>query len=105
DLAAALRGERARRVMAGYHQDGLRQVNLQEWNGRGIDVVNAHERAIERYASGIRAAAAAVLDGRIDPFPLLTHVVPLAHLARGFGLAQMRPEGFIKAIVTMEETS
>src|SRR5687767_2699649 len=44
DLASALCGEYARLVIAGYHQDGLRQVNMQQWNWRGIDVVNAHER-------------------------------------------------------------
>jgi threonine dehydrogenase-like Zn-dependent dehydrogenase len=103
DLASALTAERARLVIAGYHQDGLRQVNLQEWNWRGIDVINAHERAIERYAAGIRSAADAVLDGRIDPFPLLTHALPLADLERGLALTRTRPDGFIKAIVTMEE--
>jgi threonine dehydrogenase-like Zn-dependent dehydrogenase len=102
DLASALTAERARLVIAGYHQDGLRQVNLQEWNWRGIDVINAHERAIERYAAGIRAAADAVLEGRIDPFPLLTHRLPLADLAHGLELTRTRPDGFIKAIVTME---
>jgi threonine dehydrogenase-like Zn-dependent dehydrogenase len=105
DLASALTAEGSRLVIAGYHQDGLRQVNLQEWNWRGIDVINAHERAVERYAAGIRAAAQAVLDGRIDPFPLLTHSMPLAELARGFELTQTRPQGFIKAVVTMERTS
>jgi threonine dehydrogenase-like Zn-dependent dehydrogenase len=105
DLASALTAEGARLVIAGYHQDGLRQVNLQEWNWRGIDVINAHERATERYAAGIRAAAQAVLDGRIDPFPLLTHALPLGELERGFELTRSRPDGFIKAIVTMEQAS
>jgi len=105
DLASALTAERARLVIAGYHQDGLRQVNMQEWNWRGIDVVNAHERAVERYADGIRAAANAVLEGRIDPFPLLTHALPLTDLARAFELTRARPDGFVKAIVTMEATS
>lgn len=102
DLASALTAEGARLVIAGYHQDGLRQVNLQEWNWRGIDVVNAHERAVERYAAGIRAAADAVLDGCIDPIPLLTHSLPLADVARAFELTRTRPDGFVKAIVTME---
>lgn len=104
DLASALAAERARLVIAGYHQDGLRQVNLQEWNWRGIDVVNAHERAIARYASGIRAAIDAVIDGRIDPFSLLTHELPLADLAQGFELTRTRPDGFIKAVVTVQES-
>src|SRR5690606_15749315 len=36
DLAAELTAVRGRLVIAGYHQDGPRQVNLQQWNWRGI---------------------------------------------------------------------
>jgi threonine dehydrogenase-like Zn-dependent dehydrogenase len=64
--------------------------------------VNAHERAIERYAAGIEAGVAAVLEGRIDPFALLTHVLPLEDLAQGFDLLTSRPDGFVKAVVTMD---
>ncbi len=105
DIASALTAVGSRLVIAGYHQDGLRQVNMQEWNWRGIDVINAHERAIERYAEGMRAGAAAVCEGRIDPLALLTHTLPLDRLARGFELLRTRPDGFVKAIVTMEGVS
>jgi threonine dehydrogenase-like Zn-dependent dehydrogenase len=97
DLAGALVAEYGRLIIAGYHQDGLRTVDMQQWNWRAIDVVNAHERSVERYASGVQRAIAAVLDGRLDPFPLLTHEVPLDALGAGFELAQTRPEGFMKA--------
>jgi threonine dehydrogenase-like Zn-dependent dehydrogenase len=39
DLSAELCAIRGRLVIAGYHQDGLRQVNLQLWNWRGLDVI------------------------------------------------------------------
>ena len=97
DLASAITAEYGRLVIAGYHQDGLRTVNMQQWNWRALDVVNAHERSIERYAAGMERAVAAVLDGRIDPFPLLTHEVTLDTLDSGFQLAQARPHGFMKA--------
>jgi threonine dehydrogenase-like Zn-dependent dehydrogenase len=61
-LAGELTRERGRLVIAGYHQDGLREVNLQLWNWRGIDVINAHERAAERYVDGIRRAVTATVD-------------------------------------------
>jgi threonine dehydrogenase-like Zn-dependent dehydrogenase len=48
DLAGEMTAERGRLVIAGYHQDGMRQVNLQLWNWRGIDVINAHERDPQR---------------------------------------------------------
>jgi threonine dehydrogenase-like Zn-dependent dehydrogenase len=102
DLASALTGERGRLVIAGYHQDGLRQINLQEWNWRGIDVINAHERAMERYVHGIRNAVDAVIEGRLDPFPLLTHRVDIGSLDRGFELTSQRPQGFVKAMMINE---
>jgi threonine dehydrogenase-like Zn-dependent dehydrogenase len=100
DLAARLCRVRGRLVVAGYHQDGRREVDLQLWNWRGLDVVNAHERDPALYVEGIRAAAAAVVSGRLDPGPLLTHVLPLERLGEAMELARMRPEGFVKALVT-----
>lgn len=102
DLASALAAEYGRLVIAGYHQDGLRQVNMQQWNWRALDVVNAHERSMARYASGMQHAVDAVLDGRLDPFPLFTHEVALEALGEGFELTRIRPEGFMKALVRIE---
>jgi threonine dehydrogenase-like Zn-dependent dehydrogenase len=99
DVASALTAEHGRLVIAGYHQDGKREVNMQEWNWRGIDVVNAHERSLARQAHGIAGAVAAVLDGRMDPFPLFTHHVPLSSIGDAFELLQARPPGFTKALV------
>ncbi|HLL81515.1 MAG TPA: zinc-binding dehydrogenase, partial [Longimicrobium sp.] len=64
DLAAEITKERGRLVVAGYHQDGPRQVNMQLWNWRGLDVINAHERDPQVYLDGIRAAVDAVASGR-----------------------------------------
>jgi threonine dehydrogenase-like Zn-dependent dehydrogenase len=103
-LASDLVTEHGRLVIAGYHQDGLRQVNLQQWNWRGIDVVNAHERRLERYVDGMRRSIEAVVDGRLDPFPYLTHALPLESLGRAFELAISRPPGFVKAVLRFAES-
>jgi threonine dehydrogenase-like Zn-dependent dehydrogenase len=100
DLAGELTGERGRLVVAGYHQDGPRQVNMQLWNWRGIDVVNAHERDPKAYIGGIREAVKAVASGRLDPSPLYTHVYPLERLGQALDATRDRPDGFLKAIVT-----
>jgi threonine dehydrogenase-like Zn-dependent dehydrogenase len=99
DLAGALTRERGRLIIAGYHQDGPRQVNMQLWNWRGLDVVNAHERDPAVYVEGIRAAADAVASGRLDPRPLFTHRYPLAEASAAFTALEERPEGFMKALV------
>ena len=56
DLGTALTAEGGRLVIAGYHQDGLRHVDMQTWNWRGIDVINAHERRPEVYVEEIGRA-------------------------------------------------
>jgi threonine dehydrogenase-like Zn-dependent dehydrogenase len=100
DLAGELTSERGRLVIAGFHQDGLRQVNLQLWNWRGIDVVNAHERDPARYMDGIRGAIELMSTGVLDPGPLVTHRFPLDRLGEALELTRERPDGFLKAIVT-----
>ena len=99
DLATAVCAEGGRLVIAGYHQDGPRQVDMQQWNWRGLDVINAHERDPAVVARGLQEAMAAVADRVLDPFPLITHSVPLADLGRAFDLMRERPEGFMKAVV------
>jgi threonine dehydrogenase-like Zn-dependent dehydrogenase len=100
DLAGELTGERGKLVVAGYHQDGPRQVNMQLWNWRGIDVINAHERDPQVYVRGLREAIAAVSAGRLDPTPLYTHAYPLERLGEALDATRDRPDGFLKALVT-----
>ncbi len=100
NLAAELTRERGRLVVAGYHQDGLRSVNMQLWNWRGIDVINAHERDPAVYLRGMRAAVDAVASGALRPAPLYTHTLPLDELDAAFRLMRDRPDGFLKALVT-----
>src|SRR5438477_1368626 len=101
DLAAELTGERGRLVIAGYHQDGPRRVNMQLWNWRGLDVINAHERDPEIYHSGMQAAVQAVESGLLEPRPLYTHRFTLNQIQKAFETATSRPGGFIKALVLM----
>jgi threonine dehydrogenase-like Zn-dependent dehydrogenase len=99
DLAGELTAERGRLVIAGFHQDGPRQVNMFLWNWRGLDVVNAHERDPRAYVAGMRAAVDALASGALDPAPLLTHRYALDELDLAFTAAVERPDGFLKAVV------
>jgi threonine dehydrogenase-like Zn-dependent dehydrogenase len=99
DLAAELTSEGGRLVIAGYHQDGPRQVNMQLWNWRGFDVVNAHERDPEVSVQGMREAVAAIENGLIDPELLITHRYPLDKLGEALDAARDRPGNFVKAVV------
>lgn len=100
DLASELTRTHGRLIIAGYHQDGPRQVNMQLWNWRGLDVINAHERRPEVILEGMRAAVAAVAQGTFDLHALCTHSYPLEHLSTALAATQERPEGFLKACIT-----
>jgi threonine dehydrogenase-like Zn-dependent dehydrogenase len=102
DLAGELTGIGGRLIIAGYHQDGLRQVNMQLWNWRGLEVINAHERDPAVIVEGVRMAADAVTRGTLNPVPLYTHKATLEQLPRVFAAMQQRPEGFLKAWITYE---
>ena len=99
DLAAELTAEGGRLVIAGYHQDGPRQVNMQLWNWRGFDVVNAHERDPAVQRRGVEEAVEAVASGRLDPSPLYTHRYGLDGLAEALDATRDKPQGFLKALV------
>lgn len=99
DLAGELTRQRGRLVIAGYHQDGPRTVNMQMWNWRGLDVVNAHERDPQIYVDGIRAAVDAVATGLLQPERLYTHRFALDELGAALEAMHNRPDGFLKALL------
>jgi NADPH2:quinone reductase len=101
DLATELTRTRGRLVIAGYHQDGLRHLNLQLWNWRGLDVINAHEREPAVCRAGLDAAVQAVAAGRLDPAPLYTHRFRLDELPMAFHLMRERPDGFMKGVLVL----
>jgi threonine dehydrogenase-like Zn-dependent dehydrogenase len=99
DTASRLVATGGRLAIAGYHQDGPRTVDMQSWNWRGIDVVNAHEREPLRYADGIREAVRLAAVGELDVGALVTHRFSLEDVGEAFEAAATRPEGFVKAVV------
>jgi threonine dehydrogenase-like Zn-dependent dehydrogenase len=99
DMAGELVGFGGKLIVAGYHQDGPRQVNMQMWNWKGIDVVNAHERDPAVNLRGLREAVDAVASGRIDTAPLYTHRYPLDRLGEAIVATRDKPQGFVKALV------
>lgn len=102
DLAAELTAFGGRLVIAGFHQDGPRQVNMQLWNWRGIDVINAHERDPAVAVAGMQRAVEEVASGHFDPSPLFTHRYGLDEMSEALGAVAQRPPGFTKGLVIME---
>lgn len=99
DLATEISGVRGRLMIAGYHQDGIRQIDMQKWNWKGLDIINAHERDPQTYLEGMYLAVEAVTDGRLHPRPLYTHTFALGELSQAFEALRERRDGFLKALV------
>jgi threonine dehydrogenase-like Zn-dependent dehydrogenase len=49
----------------------------------------------------MREAVDAVAHGRLDPSPLYTHVFSLDQIDRAMKVTRSRPDGFLKALITM----
>jgi threonine dehydrogenase-like Zn-dependent dehydrogenase len=99
DIASKAVKEHGRIVIAGYHQDGIRTINMQEWNWKGLDIINAHERDPYQYLQGMSDAMYAMLNKTIDTSCLYTHTVELKEINDAFTLLHERPNGFMKALV------
>lgn len=99
NLAIELTKIRGRLVIAGFHQDGMRSLNVQLLNWRGIDMISAHERDPAAYLEGMKRAVSAIEEGRMNPFPLFTHTYTLENLDEGFHDLESRKNGFIKGLL------
>jgi len=102
DLGAELTRVRGRLIVAGYHQEGPRTVNMQLWNWRGLDVINAHERDPAVYRRGMEEGVRLLASGAVDLAPLLTHSFPLPDINAAFQTAEESPAGFLKSVVLCE---
>jgi threonine dehydrogenase-like Zn-dependent dehydrogenase len=99
DYATWLTAYGGRLVIAGYHADGPRTINMQSWNWKGIDVINAHERDPSVYVRALREALTLAGSRDLDVRGLHTHAWPLEQAADAFRFAEERPSGFVKGVV------
>jgi threonine dehydrogenase-like Zn-dependent dehydrogenase len=99
DVATWLTAYGGRLIVAGYHANGPRMVNMQSWNWKGIDVINAHERDPSMLVRCLREALQE-LGGRAgETSSLHTHAWSLEAAAAAFRTADERPSGFVKGVV------
>jgi NADPH2:quinone reductase len=101
DFATWLVGDSGRLVIAGYHADGPRSVNLQTWNWKGIDVINAHEREPSAYMRGLREGLEVMRQRKHDLDTLITRRFTLDEVGDAFTAAETRPPGFVKGLITL----
>ncbi|HYF93279.1 MAG TPA: zinc-binding dehydrogenase [Symbiobacteriaceae bacterium] len=102
-LAGDLVRIRGRLVIYGYHQGAPRQVNMQQWNWKGLDVINAHERDHRVYVAGLKAGLDLAAQGKVSIGEMITHRFPLSRINEAFAFAHDRPPGYVKATIDVEE--
>ena len=83
----------------GYHQGGLRQVDVAMWNWKAIDVVNAHVRRRADLMESMRIGLELTAQGLLDLGSLVTHRYGLDEVDRAYADLMEKPAGFIKAVV------
>jgi threonine dehydrogenase-like Zn-dependent dehydrogenase len=74
---------------------------MQQWNWKGIDVINAHERDRQVNLRGIGEAIGAIEAGIIEPSALYTHRYPLSRIGEALEATRTHPDGFVKALVEL----
>ena len=89
-------------VLVGFHQGEARSVPLGAWNWMAFDIVNGHFREVATILRGMDVGTRLVASGRLYLAPLVTHRFDLADINEAFRAAVTKPEGFVKAIVTMQ---
>jgi L-iditol 2-dehydrogenase len=89
-------------VIGGFHQGGLRQLDLGDLNWRAIKPINAHFRDEQLIMKGMRDAADLMNRGLLDPTPLIGPVFTLGQIQRAFEAAETA-EG--KVVVAPQATS
>lgn len=99
DMATEMVKIRGRLVIFGYHVGESRSINMQMWNWKGLDVINAHERESEVYMEGMRIGIMLLSKGKIKLKTLITHRYPLTEINRAFDNVDMKVRGLIKAVV------
>lgn len=88
-------------VIVGYHQGGVREIPLGDWNWNAFEIVNAHFRDVATIMRGMRIGMRLLTSGRLGVSDLVTHRYPLANIGRAFEVAHEKPEGFVKATVAV----
>ena len=90
-------------VLVGFHQGAPRSLPLGYWNWMAYDLRNAHFRETATIMRGMDVAGRLLAGGRLDLASLVTHRFPLEDIDQAFATAVAKPDGFVKAVVTMTD--
>ncbi|MFB0503646.1 MAG: zinc-binding dehydrogenase [Candidatus Bathyarchaeia archaeon] len=101
DMAGDLVKQHGRIILVGYHQsnEGMRTVNMKQWNYKAIDVVNGHVRRGDEKLRAMQVGIDLIRKGRLVIEPLVKQY-PLPEVEKAFHDLIARKEGLFKAALT-----
>ena len=85
--------------VVGYHQDGLRSVDIGLWNWKAITVINAHERRNEYHIAGMKAGLDMIAKGAFNMKDMITHEFSMKELDQAFRALKDKEKGYIKSYI------
>jgi threonine dehydrogenase-like Zn-dependent dehydrogenase len=104
DLCTELVAEHGRIILVGYHQsnDGLRTVNMQQWNFKAIDVVNGHVRRHDEKLAAMQEGMDLLAQGHLATEPLVT-TYEFAKIESAFRDLTNNRSGLFKAVLLFND--
>ncbi|WP_420630543.1 zinc-binding dehydrogenase [Candidatus Leptofilum sp.] len=102
DLCTELVTQHGRIILIGYHQsnNGLRTVNMQQWNFKAIDVVNGHVRRQDEKVAAMQQGMELLQQGHIHTEPLVT-IYDFAETEQAFQDLTNGVPNLLKAVLKM----
>ena len=85
--------------IVGYHQNGLRSVNMELWNWKAITVINAHERRNHVHMKCMKAGLDLIASGDFNMIDMITHEFSLNEVDKAYKSMIDKPKGFIKSFI------
>lgn len=99
NLSIEITGAGGRLIVAGFHQEGLRHMDIGKLQEKEIDMISAYPRDSWQCLVGMREAVLAIQQQRMDPFPFFSHLFKLNDLQKAYQFAIERPDCFVKALL------
>ena len=105
DLSTELVTQHGKIILIGYHQsnEGMRTVDMQQWNFKAIDVINGHVRRLDEKLAAMEEGMALLAQGRLVTEPLITKY-PLDEIQAAFEHLDQGRDGLLKAVLTLTGT-
>jgi len=102
-LAGQMPHEHGVLSIVGFHQGGPRQVDMELWNWKALQVINAHERRQDYLMDCMRRGLDLIAAGKLDMASLVTHRFGLDQVDDAFRALLAKPTGFIKATMVIDQ--